>query len=326
MGDVMKILGFKSQEKYPKVTSYLIKINNKNILLDYGVCLNNPNILNNIDYIFISHEHGDHIYGLVTEFEKINNKVKIFMTTTCKEIMLSKSDDKLYDFLDNHITNVYFDDTINVDGIDITFYQAGHTFGSACILLKGEYSIFYTGDINYATFDDLCSYNVPYYLDVDYMILDGTALSKDDDFKKMTLTHLKKDVQKHKKYYINARSEKAVFIAKYLSEFYDNVYYEPDLREYLTILMNQGYEPFREDKIGYDTTSEYKNAKTGIFISSTDFSNYNKDYVLSLHISREDINDFIARFKRVGKVLIGHSYHAEAYDGFTILKEGGNEV
>ena len=37
---------------------------------------------------------------------------------------------------------------------------------------------------------------------IDFLILDGTSLSQDDDFKKMSLTHIKKDILKHKQYFI----------------------------------------------------------------------------------------------------------------------------
>ena len=321
----MKINCFKTNEKYPKITTYHIVMNGKSILLDYGVELNNKEFINSIDYIFISHEHGDHVAGLLNEYKQLNEDVKIFTTNTCKELLLSKADSTLEKFLNNHVITMCFDETMIESNIEITLYQAGHTFGSSCIYLKGDYSLFYTGDINYATFDHLCSYNIPFSLETDYLILDGTTLSKETDFKKLSLSHLKKDIPKFKQYFINAKAEKAVFIGKYLSQTYPDIYYEPDLKDYLEILMKAGYEPFCNDQIGYDNESKYKKDE-GIYISSTDFSEFNKNFVLSLHISLDDIKELMSKFNRIGKVLIGHCYGIDEEDGFIVLKEGVNEV
>ena len=321
----MKINCFITNEKSPKITTYHIMMNAKSILLDYGVELKNQEFIKRIDYIFISHEHGDHIAGLINEYKYLNNNVKIYMTNTCKEILLTRTDVDFGQFLKEHVVELYFDEPTMESDIEITLFQAGHTFGSACIYLRGEYSIIYTGDINYAKFDELCSYNIPYSLETDYLILDGTSLSKEHDFKKTSITHLKKEIANIEKFYINVKPEKAVYIGKYLSKTYDNVVYEPDLKDYLGVLIDAGYEPFYNDKIGYDMEDIYKK-NPGVFISSTKFSNFNKDNSISLHISRDDIKDLLDKFKNIGKVLIGHYYDLDNDYGFTILKEGSNEV
>nr|MBQ7641552.1 hypothetical protein [Acholeplasmatales bacterium] len=321
----MRINCFKTNEKYPKITTYHIVMNNKSILLDYGVELKNKDFINSIDYIFISHEHGDHVGGLLSEYKLLSDNVKIFMTNTVKEILSHRTEVVFREFLEKHVVTLCFDEPIKEDDIKITYYQAGHTFGSACIFLEGEYSMFYTGDINYATFDHLCTYDIPYSLETDYLILDGTSLSKETEFKKLSLSHLKKDAPKFKKYYINATPDKAVFIGKYLSQTFPDIYYEADLKDYLETVMNAGYEPFCNDKIGYDNEERYKN-ESGIYISSTLFSEFNKNFVLSLHISSNDIKEFLYKFKRADNVLIGHCYGLDEEDGFTILKEGSNEV
>ena len=97
------------------------------------------------------------------------------------------------------------------------------------------------------------------------------------------------------------------------------------MKDYLTILINAGYEPFNIDKIHYDRNNRYDN-EPGIYISSTKFEQFNKNYVLSLHISPDDINEFIARFNKIGKILIGHCYGIEEIEGYIILKEGSNEI
>ena len=321
----MKINCYKTNEKYPKITTYHIMMNNKSILLDYGVELKNRDFINTIDYIFISHEHGDHIGGLLSEYKLLNDNVKIFMTSTVKEILSHRTEITFMEFLEKHVVTLCFDDPFEESNIKITFYQAGHTFGSACIFLEGEYSLFYTGDINYASFDHLCSYDIPYSLETDYLILDGTSLSKETEFKKLSLSHLKKDAQKIRPYFINTKPDKAVIIGKYLSQTFPDVYYEDDLKSYLETIMKAGYEPFCNDKIGYDNEDSYKNGK-GIYISSSYFKNYNKDFSISLHIASEDIKELQYRFKRLDNVLIGHCYGLDEEDGFTILKEGSNEV
>ncbi len=72
--------------------SCVIKVNGKNILFDTGakgdVLLDNMEKLlispNDIDYVFISHDHWDHTGGL-EEFLKINNNVKVFLLKSFSE-------------------------------------------------------------------------------------------------------------------------------------------------------------------------------------------------------------------------------------------------
>ena len=72
----MRILGFLSNEKEPKITSYYLTLNDKNIMLDYGTPINDPIKLKSIDLIFISHSHMDHIYGLINDCLKLRNDKK----------------------------------------------------------------------------------------------------------------------------------------------------------------------------------------------------------------------------------------------------------
>ena len=68
-----------------KGNSTLIQVNDKNILIDVGFSfksivekLESVNVYpKDVDYVFITHDHSDHISGLKTLLNKINAKVYI---------------------------------------------------------------------------------------------------------------------------------------------------------------------------------------------------------------------------------------------------------
>ena len=83
----MNIKGLLSNEREPKITSYYFTLNDINILFDYGSSLR-KDYIKNLDLIFISHSHLDHIYGLINDCLKLRNDTRIIATRTTKRIIL----------------------------------------------------------------------------------------------------------------------------------------------------------------------------------------------------------------------------------------------
>ncbi len=330
----MIIEGIKSNVSEPKITSYIININNKKILLDFGAPLSD-NILNKIDLVFISHEHKDHISGLIDSILKLRDDCEIIMTKTTKLIILESmrrefvliDKNKKIKRLEKARELLYEDDFLFGD-IILRLYQAGHTYGSSMLYIEGEYKLLYTGDFNYYS-----KYNGLQYkcddLDLDYLILDGTNLLK-NDYKRQSVTHLNKLSNERPRFYVHARAEKAILIGQILAlEGKKNIYYEPDLQWYLNILISQGYAPYLGNLISIDMEDLHKE-KDGIYISSVLFESFNKEGNIGLHISNEDIMDFIHRLNSP-KVLVGH-YRLSSFNEikelteYYLLKEGVNNI
>lgn len=335
----MRILGFLSNEKEPKITSYYLTLNDKNIMLDYGTPINDPIKLKSIDLIFISHSHMDHIYGLINDCLKLRNDARIIATRTTKRIILGLLSHGLIE-TDNiqmkiirlsKIEELLFDTEYDYTDFKLTLYQAGHTFGSSMILLDGEKKIFYTGDINFYPNSKLLSYILPDNIYADYLLIDGTNVLR-NDFKKQSLSHIKKMIETYDKFYINARAEKCVMIAKYLGIELDDkkkIYYEGDLEWFLDILIEEGYEPFVSLKIRVDNNNLYK-SQEGIYLSSVLFREYNNDYNIGLHISMNDYVLFFSHFNSSVKILVGHFFYKDMKKmedvSYYLMKEGENLV
>lgn len=330
----MIIEGIKSNVSEPKITSYIITINNKKILLDFGATLSD-NVLNTLDVVFISHEHKDHTSGLIESILKLREDCKIIMTRTTKLIILESMQrefvliDKMKKIkrLEAAIELLYEENYL-LDGIIFRLYQAGHTYGSSMLYIEGEYKLLYTGDFNYYS-----KYNGLQYkcdnLDLDYLILDGTNLLK-NDFKRQSVTHLNKISNDIDRFYIHARAEKAILIGQILAlEGKEKIYYEPDLQWYVNILIAQGYAPYLGNAIFIDKNELYKK-ENGIYISSNLFEDFNKEYNIGLHISNENLMDFIYKMNNP-KILVGH-YRLSSFDEiknlteYYLIKEGVNNV
>ncbi|MFH1195057.1 MAG: MBL fold metallo-hydrolase [bacterium] len=165
---------------------YYLYINGTGIILDCGAhprktgkdALPDFSLLNNlpIDYCFISHAHQDHIGALPFLLRRFPH-IKVFATPQTISIaritlnntvnILQKqcgddSDLKPYtheeiELLTRAFFEIKYNELLEIEGIrnelkskiSVTFYDAGHILGSACILFEQEnFRIFFTGDIN----------------------------------------------------------------------------------------------------------------------------------------------------------------------------------
>lgn len=321
----MKICGYMSIEKKEnqKITSYGIEFFGKRIMLDYGGKLGEQQA-SKIDAIFITHEHFDHFYGLTFELEYIN--CPIYATRTTKRLirllaekswnaMLVSSKKKLEDIIEIE----YFKDYEFFGGI-MRFYPSGHTFGSSMIYLEGEYKLLYTGDMDYNKtnpkrqyfIDDITKLN-----GLDYLLIDGTTLTK-AEYKTQFINHIVEQSSRVRNRTYNVRPEKAVFIAQKFSEYKGTadaiIIYEQDLKWYLDILYAEGYYPYVDDKVVLDAPYIInKSYEKTIRLSSENYKKHVINGVVGLHISLEEIENFIYSLSTTPKVLIGH-YSFSAID------------
>lgn len=155
---------------------YYLKLGNANIILDAGACNSNgivslPDLhslvtspfiqsINQINQVFISHAHYDHIGGLLNLMRKAA-MAGVYMTNTTKLL----SEYQLYDrtFLDgkyhnenerlviqhmfDRISFVSFMQKINFGNYKVSFLPAGHIPGAMMVLFEyGSRKILYTGD------------------------------------------------------------------------------------------------------------------------------------------------------------------------------------
>ena len=137
------------------ISAYLIKTNGKNILFDSGLGKKaNGQLLNElskvgvspeqVDYVYITHFHGDHIGGMLTpEGEKVFTKAEVYVSRFEKESDLGKGEqavkmlEKYADKL--HVFN--FGDRLPEDvlAIDAVGHTPGHTaFQKGNLLIVGD--------------------------------------------------------------------------------------------------------------------------------------------------------------------------------------------
>jgi Cft2 family RNA processing exonuclease len=170
-------------------SSFYLNIAGTGILLDCGLhpqksgldALPRFDLIDNLplDYAIISHSHQDHIASLPFLIARFPH-VKIISTPETRaiaELTLHNSVSIIKQQInDEEMPEIYSHEEIDlliktiryhscnhpfyIDGhkhrsrtpIKVTFYDAGHILGSACILLEHEdKKIFYTGDLNFET-------------------------------------------------------------------------------------------------------------------------------------------------------------------------------
>ncbi|MGA1847191.1 MBL fold metallo-hydrolase [Deferribacter abyssi] len=162
------VLGSGSAVQYENrgASSYLLKYNNKNIILDAGFCLLDrlekvSVFADEIDYIFISHKHPDHFMGLVhflfarkNKSSYSNNHLTVFGFKGLKSY-ICEFKKILGHWLEPEIDIKIIEDTkFSFDDFEYELFKTVHSDESVGIkiYIAGK-KIVYTGDSEY--FDDL---------------------------------------------------------------------------------------------------------------------------------------------------------------------------
>lgn len=168
---------------------YFIRIGSQNILLDAGIdkkhsisiapdyyaLETSPYIqsMEQIDQIFISHAHSDHI-GYLPNLMQQCPHATVYMTpitAALAEFQFSKYDDLS---LLQRIFTVNYLQTLDFISYRATFFPAGHIPGAMMIFLEDKYrNVLYTGDYSFhnTTLSSACM--VPQNIELDTMILCG---------------------------------------------------------------------------------------------------------------------------------------------------------
>ena len=137
------------------ISAYLIKVNGKNILFDAGLGQNKGGQLigelskigvapEQVDYVYITHFHGDHIGGMLTpEGEKVFTKAEIYVPRLEKESDLGKQELslKMFEKYGDKVHVFNFGDKLPEDvlAIDAVGHTPGHTvFQKGNLLIIGD--------------------------------------------------------------------------------------------------------------------------------------------------------------------------------------------
>ncbi len=170
----------------------------------------------NIDYVFISHAHQDHINSLPFLIKKFPH-IKIITTPQTRaiaeltlhnaisilrrefpdeEIYSHEEADLLIQSIDYKSYNEKFlikgFNTSESDSVEVEFFEAGHILGSAGILLRYQNKkIFFTGDINLSSQSLLTGANLPKEK-IDILITESTYGATDS----ATLNNWEKETER----------------------------------------------------------------------------------------------------------------------------------
>ena len=182
---------------------YYLKLGDMNLILDAGIGIKDgviyePDIyslmtspfiqsLNQLDHIYISHAHMDHV-GYLLKLMKNATNPNVYMT----DITALLSEYQLYDrnFLDfkekdegkrlaaqsllNNIVKVSYMKTMDFGKYKVTFFSAGHIPGAMMMLFEfGKKKILYTGDYSLDNTALTKGCMIPSGLDIDLLIMCG---------------------------------------------------------------------------------------------------------------------------------------------------------
>lgn len=182
---------------------YYLKLGNSNIILDAGTGIENGLIfepdyhlllaskylesLNQIDHIFISHAHIDHVGSLLPLLQEAKH-AEVYMTELTECLARYQLYDKSYlekpeckeserlaaESLLERVTKVSFLETMDFGEYKVTFYPAGHIPGAMMMLFEYKNrKILYTGDysIHQTALTDGCV--LPKATEIDTVIMCG---------------------------------------------------------------------------------------------------------------------------------------------------------
>lgn len=131
--------------------SYILEINNTVIIIDSNCELYPYLITNNIvpDYLFLTHEHFDHIEGINKIKESFSN-IKVYATKSASELFSDEKSNMSFFFEGQNVSEAQADieitenKTFNIADKNITcFLTPGHTDG--CMIIQID-NLLFTGD------------------------------------------------------------------------------------------------------------------------------------------------------------------------------------
>ena len=167
--------------------------------------------LEEIDLLLVTHFHLDHAGALPYFTEKTGFKGKIFMTHPTKAVLkmmivdsirVGYDETSLYneeemDACFRKIEIIDFNQTLEVDGIKFTCYNAGHVLGGAMFSVEiAGVNVLYTGDYSLEDDRHLMAASIPKTKKTDVLIVESTfGLAEHEDAKRREqrfLTHVEK--------------------------------------------------------------------------------------------------------------------------------------
>jgi Cft2 family RNA processing exonuclease len=141
-----------------------------------------------IDAVFISHVHLDHIGGLINYIDELVN-ANIYISAESFELYkvvlycnLKKTDEKLESFFMEKINKImektvllYYGEKYNIKDLQVTCFKAGHILGASSILIEyKDRKILYTGDFTDYDLEAVKAQQLPKSLEVDILISEST--------------------------------------------------------------------------------------------------------------------------------------------------------
>lgn len=187
---------------------YYLRLGDKKFLLDCGNGYDSHGILrgpifqslidsgevvslSEIDAIFISHAHYDHL-GFLPVFTKNFPNIPVYATCMTKSIGKYIMNDGAKYLADEeirinkmlyYIHDYNYFEKIDLPGIEAMFYPAGHIAGAAMIYIKSNYgNVLYTGDFSPREAGSVGKYILPDEINPDVVIMCGVH-AKHPDFK-----------------------------------------------------------------------------------------------------------------------------------------------
>lgn len=162
----VKILGSAGSYQSPsrQCSSYLAIVNGVNFLLDIGngsfgnlLKLHDPF---DIDAVFISHRHHDHLADIISFYhflkfvpngEVRRDKIPLFASRITHDFLTNFAAGSIFDIFERRVAAA--GETSTIDGVEVGFGAVSHVDGSLSISLKepsGE-TLFYSGDSAYSS-------------------------------------------------------------------------------------------------------------------------------------------------------------------------------
>ena len=176
-------------------SAFLLEIENKKLILDYGVQIREPMTWplhvnpKEVDGIILSHAHLDHSGGVPSFY--VSNEIKTYCTKPTAQIsnlliddFINLSNDVRKQYLpyqhqelermQENVVEIGMNSEFNIGNVKVSFMNAGHMPGSVSIVIEGEGKrVVYTGDIN-SSDQNLVKGADTKYGEVDLLITEAT--------------------------------------------------------------------------------------------------------------------------------------------------------